>query len=219
MDIGRIAATTNPLPNATTKSSTEQTASKNTSLAADNSNVDKFVKESEVTYTPAYTKANTRNAQTNASTDQDKGIKIEKPTSFIAMKNASFKQMVQDTIGKQSGLAFDAIMKDRYQIENGTIDDYWSADQTAQRIYDFARTLAGDDDSKLETLKNAVIEGFRQAGAAFSKKSGEKNLPGVCNDTYDKVMGMFDDWQKEIDAKKTDSTSKVEKTDKSDKAE
>lgn len=124
-------------------------------------------------------------------------MKIEKPKSSVAMKNEAFQSMVKDIIGKQGGLAYNAIMKDADKIQNGTIDDYWSADATAERIYNFARTLAGDDDSKLETLRDAVEKGFAQAGAAFSKKYGQSGLPSICQDTYKKVMDMFDDWKKE----------------------
>ena len=132
------------------------------------------------------------------------------------MKNQAFQSMVADIIGKQSGAAYNAIMKDAWQIQNGTIDDYWSADATAQRIYDFARILAGDDDSKLEELRAAVEKGFAQAGAAFSKKTGQKGLPSICQDTYDKVMDMFDDWAKEAAEKKTENKTT---TDTDNKAE
>ncbi len=196
MNVGRIAELTTPTPAATPKNTVEQAAKKDSTTAADRPNIDKFEAKSEASYTPAYTKASTKTQQENAS-DDDKGIKIEKPKSAVAMKNEAFQAMVKDIIGQQGGAAYNAIMKDAYQIQNGTIDDYWSADATAERIYNFARTLAGGDDSKLETLRNAVEKGFAQAGAAFSKKYGQSGLPSICQDTYKKVMDMFDDWKKE----------------------
>lgn len=194
MNIGKIAELTTPTPAASPKSTTEQAAKKDTTTSADRPNVDKYEAKSEVSYTPAYTKASSKS---QSHTEKDSGMKIEKPKSSVAMKNEAFQSMVKDIIGKQSGLAYEAIMKDADKIQNGTIDDYWSADATAERIYNFARTLAGDDDSKLEMLRDAVKEGFRQAGAAFSKKTGMSGLPSICHDTYDKVMGLFDDWKKE----------------------
>lgn len=196
MNVGRIAELTTPTPVSSPKSTVEQAAKKDTTTAADRPNVDKFEEKAEATYTPAYTKQSTK-AQTETASDNDKGIKVNKPKSAVAMKNEAFTAMVKDIIGKQSGAAYEAIMKDADKIQNGTIDDYWSADQTAQRIYDFARTLAGDDDSKLGLLRDAVKEGFRQAGASFSKKTGMKGLPSICHDTYDKVMDKFDEWEKE----------------------
>lgn len=211
MNVGRIAELTTPTPAATPKSSAEQAAKKDNTTAADRPNVDKFEAKAEETYTPAYTKGSAK-TQTETASDNDKGIKIDKPKSAVAMKNEAFTAMVKDIIGKQSGAAYNAIMKDAYQIQNGTIDDYWSADATAQRIYDFARTLAGDDDSKLQTLRDAVEKGFAQAGQAFSKKYGQSGLPSICQDTYKKVMDMFDKWEKEAngttaaDGKKKEST-------------
>ena len=202
MNIGKIAEMSNPVPATTPKSSVEQVAKKDTTNSADNPKTDKFVRESEASYTPAYTK---HSSKSHTETKKNEDAKVEKPQSFKATKNQAFQKMVADIIGKQSGAAWNAIMKDADKIQNGTIDDYWSADATAQRIYDFARTLAGDDDSKLEELKAAVDKGFAQAGAAFSKKYGQKGLPSICQDTYKKVMDMFDDWAKEASAKKTDS--------------
>ena len=202
MNIGKVAELSNPVPATTPKSSVEQTAKKDTTNSADNPKTDKFVRESETTYTPAYTK---HSSKSHNETKKNDDVKVEKPQSFKATKNQAFQKMVADIIGKQSGAAWNAIMRDADKIQNGTIDDYWSADATAQRIYDFARTLAGDDDSKLEELRAAVEKGFAQAGSAFSKKTGQKGLPSICHDTYDKVMGMFDDWAKEAAAKKADS--------------
>ena len=204
MNVGKIAEMSNPVPSTTPKSSVEQTAKKDTTTATDNPKTDKFVRESEATYTPAYTKASSKS---HHETDKNKDVKVEKPNSFKANKNQAFQKMVADIIGKQSGAAWNAIMKDADKIQNGTIDDYWSADATAQRIYDFARNLAGDDDSKLEELRAAVEKGFAQAGSAFSKKTGQKGLPSICQDTYKKVMDMFDDWAKEAADKKAAKTT------------
>ena len=204
MNIGKVAEMSNPVPSTTPKSSVEQVAKKDTTNSADNPKTDKFVRESEATYTPAYTKSSSKS---HNETKKNDDVKVEKPQSFKAAKNQAFQKMVADIIGKQSGAAWNAIMKDADKIQNGTIDDYWSADATAQRIYDFARTLAGDDDSKLEELRAAVEKGFAQAGSAFSKKTGQKGLPAICHETYDKVMGMFDDWAKEAAAKKSEKTT------------
>ena len=213
MNIGKIAEMSNPVPATTPKSSVEQVAKKDTTNSADNPKTDKFVRESEATYTPAYTK---HSSKSHNETKKNDDVKVEKPQSFKAAKNQAFQKMVADIIGKQSGAAYNAIMKDAYQIQNGTIDDYWSADATAQRIYDFARTLAGDDDSKLEELKAAVDKGFAQAGAAFSKKYGQSGLPSICQDTYKKVMDMFDSWADEAAAKKADSKTSTNTNNKAE---
>ncbi|MGE5483991.1 MAG: hypothetical protein ACM3X4_03110 [Ignavibacteriales bacterium] len=70
-------------------------------------------------------------------------------------------------------------------------DDYWSAEQTAKRILDTAKRLAGDDPSKIELLRNAVMTGFREAERILG------GLPSVCHDTYNLVMEGFDQWERE----------------------
>lgn len=214
MNVGKVAELTTPTPAATPKSTVEQAAKKDNTTATDRPHVDKYEAKNESVYTPAYTKASAK-TQKQEVNDKDNGTKVSSAKSTIAMKNEAFQSMVKDIIGKQSGAAWDAIMKDAYQIQNGTLDDYWSADSTAQRIFDFAQTLAGGDSSKIETLRNAVEKGFAQAGAAFSKKYGQSSLPGVCQDTYKKVMDMFDDWSKQSKG----TSDKVEETDTSEKAE
>ena len=204
MNVGKIAEMSNPVPSTTPKSSVEQGAKKDNTTSTDSPKTDKFVRESEAAYTPAYTKSS---AKSQTEVNKNKDAKVEKPQSFKATKNQAFQKMVADIIGKQSGAAWNAIMKDADKIQNGTIDDYWSADATAQRIYDFARTLAGDDDSKLEELRAAVEKGFALAGSAFSKKTGQKGLPAICQDTYKKVMDMFDGWAKEAADKKAEKTT------------
>ncbi len=70
-------------------------------------------------------------------------------------------------------------------------DNYWSAEQTAKRILDTAKRLAGDDPSKIELLRNAVMQGFREAERILG------GLPSVCHDTYKLVMEGFDQWERE----------------------
>ena len=204
MNVGRIAELTTPTPAAAPKSTTEQSAKKDTTTSADRPHVDKFEKQSETTYTPAYTKQTVK-SQSESSTE--KGIKVEKPKSSVAMKNEAFTSMVKDIIGKQGGAAWNAIMADADKIQNGTIDDYWSAEATADRISNFARTLAGGDSSKLETLRKAVDKGFAQAGAAFSKKYGQSGLPSICQDTDKLIQDKFDEWAKEGSGSTTTSAA------------
>ena len=86
--------------------------------------------------------------------------------------------------------------------------DYWSAEKTADRILDFAKKLAGDDDEAFDTLKNAFEQGFRESEKLLG---GKKNLPQVSYDTYDRVQKGFDDWAKEIAerAKSTESAGNI----------
>ncbi|MBQ9383937.1 MAG: hypothetical protein IJT87_06845 [Ruminiclostridium sp.] len=134
-----------------------------------------------------------------------KGIKTEYTgKSELAIKNEAMKDMVQRLINKQAGkatgkddenLSLESIMKsyDLDYIESDGSEDFWGAEKTANRILDFAKSLAGNDPKAFETVKNAFQKGFGEC-----KKIWGGELPGVCNDTYDRVMSGFDEWEKEL---------------------
>lgn len=209
MNIGKIAEISVQTPQSTPKTAVQESAKKTTTLAADN--VDKYEEQAVSSYSPAYTKATVAKKQTEQTNDN--GIAgIEKPKSFIAMKNEQFKRMVADTIGSQSGLAWDAIIADQEQIENGTIEDYWSAEATAERIFDFAKKLAGDDEELMSKMRDAFEKGFGQAAGIFTDKTKQEKLPSICYDTYDLVNEMFDKWEQEAkgEAATTEQTQTAE---------
>ena len=82
------------------------------------------------------------------------------------------------------------------------------------RIFDFAKSLAGDDSKYADTLKEAFIKGF---GLAEKSYGGKDKLPKVCYETYDKVIDMFDSWGKDSDSKTDEDTSaKVEESKQSE---
>lgn len=74
--------------------------------------------------------------------------------------------------------------------ESAEGEDFYGVDAVATRIMDMAVSLSGGDTSKIETLKNAVIKGFEEAGVAFGQE-----LPEVCDKTYDEIMKRFDYWK------------------------
>ena len=69
----------------------------------------------------------------------------------------------------------------------------WSVNAVADRIMNMAYALSGGDESKLSTLKNAVMKGFEQAG--FDPKN-RSTMPQITGDTYDEILKRFDDWEK-----------------------
>jgi hypothetical protein len=74
-------------------------------------------------------------------------------------------------------------------------DGYWGVEKTSQRIFDFAKNLAGDDPQKLEDARKAVLEGFDQAERIFGGK-----LPQISHDTKDAVMNKFDSYLANINS-------------------
>ena len=73
-------------------------------------------------------------------------------------------------------------------------DGEWGVNAVATRIMDMAYALSGGDDSKLELLKNAVIDGFKAAGFDPDNRSSS-NMPEITGQTYDEIMKRFDDWK------------------------
>jgi len=69
---------------------------------------------------------------------------------------------------------------------------YWSVDETAGRILDFAKALVGENASedKINSMVNAFKKGFDEATKAWGK-----DLPSISSQTYDKVMSGFDEWK------------------------
>jgi hypothetical protein len=76
------------------------------------------------------------------------------------------------------------------------VPEYWNAENTSQRIVDFALSFAGGysgtNDEFVKTIKAAIDEGFKQAGDMLG------NLPtpvqNLVNATHDLVMKKIDQW-------------------------
>ena len=68
-------------------------------------------------------------------------------------------------------------------------DGYYGVKQTAQRLFDFASALAGDDVDQMKKMQAAVEKGFKQAAGAWGG-----DLPDISNDTFKAVNQMFDDY-------------------------
>jgi hypothetical protein len=66
-------------------------------------------------------------------------------------------------------------------------DGYWGVSQTSDRIVQFATSLAGDDTSALEKMRDAFIKGYKQA-----EKTWGGELPDISKQTYDAVLEKID---------------------------
>lgn len=68
-------------------------------------------------------------------------------------------------------------------------DGYWGVEQTASRIVNFAIAASGNDPSKLQALKEAVLKGYEQAKSDLGGW-----LPDISARTLDRVMAQLDAW-------------------------
>lgn len=66
---------------------------------------------------------------------------------------------------------------------------YWSVEETAKRLVDFAKTISGDDPKKAEAMRTAIDKGF---GAA--EKTWGSKLPEISEKTHDRVNELLDEW-------------------------
>ncbi|MFA5524719.1 MAG: hypothetical protein WDA24_10220, partial [Tissierellales bacterium] len=69
-------------------------------------------------------------------------------------------------------------------------DGQLGAEAVSQRIVDFAIAISGGDKSKLDSLKGAIDEGFKQAEEILGE------LPDISRQTYDLIMEKLDNWEK-----------------------
>lgn len=69
-------------------------------------------------------------------------------------------------------------------------DGYFGVEQTAQRIFDFAVGLAGNDPTRLEAIRKGVEDGFRQAEKAFGG-----TLPDISYRTYEAIQDRLQKWK------------------------
>ena len=82
----------------------------------------------------------------------------------------------------------------RLQAQKDTAEDgYWGAEQTSERILEFAKGLAGDDPKLAQDMLNAIKQGFEEAGKAWGE-----DLPGLCQDTMKLALEKVNKWIDEL---------------------
>ena len=91
------------------------------------------------------------------------------------------------------------------ETEAAQVDDYWNAENTSQRIVDFAMSFAGEDADEefIEEVRAAVMEGFAQAKEVLGNIPDESAK--LFNDTYDAAMLKFDELFLEFSSQQTQS--------------
>ncbi len=82
----------------------------------------------------------------------------------------------------------DAATKAQAQ-EDISEDGYWGVKNTAQRLFDFASALAGNDEEQMKKMQDAMLEGFEKATRAWGR-----DLPEISQKTLDAANQLFDDY-------------------------
>lgn len=136
--------------------------------------------------------------------EQDRSAIVQKLKADVEARTSQLQQIVQDMLAKQ-GSAYGAandiwkfLASGNFTVDPQTKaqaqadiaeDGYWGVKQTSERIFDFAMALAGDDEEKMQEMKEAYEKGFKLA----QKKWGGK-LPQISQDTNDAVLKKFDEY-------------------------
>lgn len=94
----------------------------------------------------------------------------------------------------------------KMQAQKDIADDgYYGVQQTADRLFDFASALAGDDVEKMKKMQAAMQKGFDQATKAWGQK-----LPDISQRTMDAANKKFEEYYKSKSSASTDNTSTSE---------
>lgn len=172
--------------NATTKT-TSKTATEAITSTAD----------SGVVYEPSNAEAST----TKKTYKADMNL-VAKLKADAEARTAQLRSLVEQMMGKQTnayGAANDIwkfLASGNYTVDPATKaqaqadiaeDGYWGVKQTSDRIIDFATALTGGDPDKLQEMRDAFLEGYKQAEEMWG---GE--LPDISKQTYDAVLEKFD---------------------------
>jgi hypothetical protein len=68
-------------------------------------------------------------------------------------------------------------------------DGYFGVEKTAQRIFDFAVSISGNDPSRIEAIRAGIEDGFAQAEEVWGGA-----LPDISYETRDAIMAKLDEW-------------------------
>jgi hypothetical protein len=202
-DAGKTSYNTQPRPAA------QETQKKATTSAADNT--DKF-DPSAATYRNSYNKGAQRAENRQINNDE---FRAKASASARSLKNDAVRNMVSSQISGQAnkGAAYKPLFPNNPIISNALKaaeatsekhSDYWGVEATAERIFTFASSLAGDDLDKLAKMKAAFNKGFSQAAGMWDRAGGGK-LPPISYQTRDRVLEMFAAREKELAEKKPDA--------------
>ena len=140
---------------------------------------------------------------------------IEKMKAEAEMKTAQLRSLVEKMLLKQgqkfTSLAdtFDMIKEGTIEVDDETAaeaakevadDGYWGVEQTSDRLFSFAKALAGNDPTKADSMLEALQKGYDEAAKQWG---GE--LPELCRKTLEAAKKKLTDWRDGVTAETTDT--------------
>ncbi len=155
-------------------------------------------------------------------------VTIEKMKAEAEMKTAQLRSIVEKMMLKQ-GQQFTTLQDAFDMIKEGTIevddevaveaakevaeDGYWGVEQTSDRLFSFAKALAGNNPNQADAMLEALQRGFDEA-----TKSWGGELPELCKKTLEATQKKLTEWRDAANAEaETDSdVSSTENTSDTD---
>jgi len=171
----------------------KETEKKNTNAATETLNAEGAAAE--------YTKSEATKKQT-AKYD---AATIEKMKAEAERKTAQLRSLVEKMLLKQGQKfttladAFDMIKDGTIEVDDETAaearkevadDGYWGVEQTSERLFSFAKALAGNDPTKADSMLEALQKGYDEAAKQWG---GE--LPEICQKTLEATQKKLTDWR------------------------
>lgn len=140
----------------------------------------------------------------------------QKMDELIAYIKDSYAQMKKDMVNqftKSLGGAVDEV-EQTPSVKKIEVPEEWNAENTSQRIVDFALSFYGAVDKQgndfFEAIKGAIIDGFKQARDMLGDLPDEANE--LIDDTYSRVMEKLDSWAKTEEIVATTETTPTQET-------
>ncbi len=132
-------------------------------------------------------------------------VTIEKMKAEAEMKTAQLRSIVEKMMLKQ-GQQFTTLQDAFDMIKEGTIevddevaveaakevaeDGYWGVEQTSDRLFSFAKALAGNNPNQADAMLEALQRGFDEA-----TKSWGGELPELCKKTLEATQKKLTEWR------------------------
>lgn len=139
---------------------------------------------------------------------------IEKMKAEAELKTAQLRSLVEKMLLKQGQKfttladAFDMIKEGTIEVDDETAaeaakevadDGYWGVEQTSERMFSFAKALAGNDPTKADSMLEALQKGYDEAAKQWG---GE--LPEICQKTLEVTKKKLTDWRDGVTAENND---------------
>jgi hypothetical protein len=177
----------------------KETEKKNTETVADTKTAETVAAEYEKS-----------EAATKKPTTKYDAATIEKMKAEAELKTAQLRSLVEKMLLKQGQKfttladAFDMIKDGTIEVDDETAaeaakevadDGYWGVEQTSERMFSFAKALAGNDPTKADSMLEALQKGYDEAAKQWG---GE--LPEIRQKTLEVTKKKLTDWRDGISA-------------------